>query len=212
MRLYIFTQAQSFSVPFEIEYEHQFLLRGSFSELDWLGKAARLFEMSALLAEEVHDFHRVLDGLTEYAMVLLELEQLKAVSLVIRRIERTQGYDYQEALFATMNRITEGDLHFERGEAEQALERYKVAFADLAKQSGYPTYFLTDRLRDLEKRLRRLEPTESARWCDQLREEWLARSVSSVRPDMLDMLEQTRLAVWGLRWGNKQQRHSQKKV
>lgn len=182
-----------FEMPFEVEYEHDLLTRGYFAELDWLEKAARLFEISALVADEVNDFHRALDSWTELGRLFIMLDLDAQVTLVIRRIERIKGYDYQETLFAAMNTITQGDLDFKQGKYESALNRYKYAFAEVAKQSGYASYLLTDRLRDLEWLLRKLPRDMALDWCDVLEQEWLAQSVFNLRPDMLDLLERIRL-------------------
>jgi tetratricopeptide (TPR) repeat protein len=186
-------EAQTFEMPFEIEYEYDLLTTGHFARLNWLGKAARLFEVSALVADEVNNFHRALESLTEVARTLEELGMEDKVPIVIRRIERIKGYDYQETLFAAMSGMILGDLDFKRGEFRSALEKYGKAYADLTEQLGHAVYLLTDRLRDLEWRLRTLPAEMALEWCDALESEWQARLLLSTRPEMLDLLERIRL-------------------
>lgn len=186
-------EALAYQPPFEVEYEYDMLTVERFADADWLEKAARLFEISALIADEVNNFHRALESWTETARLLEELGIDDKVQLVIRRIERIKGYDYQEELFGAMSELILADLDFKRDNLDQALERYMRAYSDLAEQSGYATYLLADRLRDLEWRLLTLPSETSLDWCDSLEEEWLGRSVLTKRPEMRDTLERTRL-------------------
>ena len=186
-------QALAFQMPFEVEYEYDLLMPGPFADLNWLEKAARLFEVSALIADEASDYHRALDGLTELARLFLELGHFDLVPLILRRIERIKGYDYEEELFTQVSRIIEGDRHFEQGRYDEALQIYKIAYARLAKLTGFASYRLDDNLRNLKWRFSILPRDLILPWCDALEEAWLAQSVSTVRPDMLDMLEHIRL-------------------
>jgi tetratricopeptide (TPR) repeat protein len=182
----------AYQPPFEVEYEYDMLTVKQFADADWLEKAARLFEISALIADEVNDFHRALESWTETARLLEELGMEDTVPIVIRRIERTRGYDYQEALFGAMSELILANLDFKRQNLDRALEKYATAHSDLAEQSGYALYVLTDRLRDLEWRLLALPPDTALAWCDSLEEEWLRRSVLTRRPEMRDTLERIR--------------------
>lgn len=186
-------QARAFQMPFEIEFEHDLLMPGSFVDLNWLEKAARLFEVSALIADETSDYHRALDGLMELARLFLELERFDLVPLIIRRIERIKGYDYEEELFTQISQIIIGDWHFEQERYDEALEQYKTYYARLAKLVGYASYRLNNNLRNLRWRFSVLPRELVLPWCDALEDAWLAQSVSTVRPDMLDMLERIRL-------------------
>jgi tetratricopeptide (TPR) repeat protein len=201
-------KARTFQNPFEVEFEHVLLMPGSFAEMNWLEKAAQLFEVSALIADEVADYHRALDGLTELARAFLELEHFDLVLLIIRRIERVKGYDYEEELFTQISQIIIGHWHFDQERYDQALEQYKTYYARLAKLVGYAPYRLNDNLRDLEWRFGILSselvlplewrscvlpPELVLPWCDALEDAWLEQSVSTVRPDMLDMLERIRI-------------------
>jgi hypothetical protein len=189
------SKAMSFQIPFEAEYEHELLTDKPFDQLNLLERAARLFELSALIADEVNDFRLTLESLTELSKTLIALEIEDRVPVVIRRIERMKGYDYHGELFAAMSEITLGDLEFKQQRFDAALQRYKKAYADMADQSGYARDLLTDRLRDLEWHLRDLAPEIALQWCDVLEREWLDRSLSTKRPDMLDLLEHIRFEV-----------------
>jgi tetratricopeptide (TPR) repeat protein len=185
-------KASAFQDPFEIEFEHGLLMPGSFADLNWLEKAARLFEVSALMADETSDYHRALDGLTELARLFLELEHFDLVPLIVRRIERIKGYDYEEELFTQISQIIIGDWHFEQKRYNEALEQYKTYYARLAKLVGYASYHLNDNLRNLEWRFSVLPHELVLPWCDALEDAWLDQSVSAVRADMLDLLERIR--------------------
>jgi len=186
-------QAAAFQNPFEVEFEHDLLMPGSFADLNWLQKAARLFEVSALVADDASDYHRALDGLTELARSFLELGHFDLVPLIIRRIERIKGYDYEEELFAQISQIIIGDWCFEQGKYDRALEQYKTYYAGLAKLVGFASYRLNDNLRNLKWRLGVLPRELVLPWCDALEDAWLEESVSAARPDMLNMLERIRL-------------------
>lgn len=187
------SRGASFRIPFEVEYEHELLVGGSFDELDLLGKATRLFELSALVADEVNDFHLALESLMNLSEVLTTLSMENEARIVVRRIERIKGYDYQGELFAAMSQMMLADLDYKQQRFEAALEKYKKAYADLAGQSGYAKNLLSDRLKDLEQRLQGLAPELILRWCDVLEKEWLERSLGMKRPDMLDLIEHVRL-------------------
>ena len=180
------TAAMAFDLPFEVEYSHELLMAGAFTELSWLGKAERMFEVSALAAEEINNFHRALESLVEVARILEELNQEATVHL---------AYDYQEPLYAAMNDIIRGDLEYKQKNYSIALERYKRAYVTIASQSGYAAYIMTDRLRDLEWRLCELPPELVLDWCDALENEWLAHPFLSSQPAMLDLLERIRFEI-----------------
>ena len=186
-------KAKTFQNPFEIEFEHDLLMPGLFEEMNWLEKSARLFEVSVLMASSVSDYHRALDGLVELARVFLELEYFDLVPQVIKKIGWIKGYDYEEELFSEVSQIIVGHWHFDQEEYGQALEKYKVHYARLAKLGGYPTYRLNDNLRDLEWRFGILPDDLILPWCDALQDAWLEQSVSSIQPTMLDILERIRL-------------------
>jgi len=186
-------EARTYQTSFEIEFEYELLMSGPFADLNWLERAARLFEISALVADEANDFHRALDDLTELARLFLELGHFDLVPLILGRIERIKGYDYEEPLFAQLSQIIEGDWHFEQKRYDEALQRYGASYAKLAKLTGYASYQLDNNLRNLEWRFSILPCEMVLPWCDALEDAWLAQSVSTVRPDMLDMLERIRL-------------------
>jgi hypothetical protein len=197
------SKGEAYPIPFEYEYEHELLTSRRFEQLDWLEKAVRLFDLAALVADEVNDIRRALDSSTELARMFVELAMFvdpsikEKVPLVLRRIERLQGYDYQEELFAAMNEIIRGDLDFMEQKFDSALERYVTAYADVAEQTGYASFLLTDRLRDLEWRLRHLPSDEMAlEWCNVLESEWQSRLPPEKWSDMLSVPEHIRTEIW----------------
>jgi tetratricopeptide (TPR) repeat protein len=185
--------ANSFQMAFEIEHEHELVFPGSFQSLNWREKTARLFDVSALVAEEVNDFHRVLDSLSELSHVLLWLRKLEQAELVIKRVERAKGYDYQEPLFAATAEILRGELDIYNNRFKEAKERYKQAYINLARETGYSTYILNDRMRDLEWRIREDVPVEQRKaWCDEIEDAWIEAGISTSHPEMIDRIEKLR--------------------
>ena len=87
-------------------------------------------------------------------------------------METLQGYDYHRDLFEAMNDISRADLHFVNGEVEAALAGYKEAYIRVARESGYASFLLLDRLRDLRWRLEALAPGEALRWLRELQDAW----------------------------------------
>jgi hypothetical protein len=189
-------RAVAYTLPFELEYEHELLMPGRFDDLSWLGKAARLFDVSALMADEVNSYHRSLESLTEAARVLEELNLNEKVPVVLRRIERIKGYDYQEALFAAMGEIIKGDLDYKHGRLDVAFETYQQVYIRIAQLPGYAKYLLDDRLRDLEWRLKALPRQTALDRCDALEGAWMEPAILVGHPEMLDMLERVRSEVY----------------
>ena len=185
-------EAGKFQPPGEVEYEHDLLLRKQFSQLNWIEKASQLFELSVFFSDQANDIHRALDSLMELSKLLLELRRYDLVRSVVNKTDRIKGYDYQADLFSAMAKITLADLDFEKGNCEAALEKYVIPYAIVAKQTGYASYLLTSRLKDLNWRVRSLPCETAIRWCDVLEERWLAESVADYRPDMIDILETIR--------------------
>jgi tetratricopeptide (TPR) repeat protein len=187
-------EIEHYDMPFEAGYESRLLFPGSFAQLDWLRKAARLFELSALTAVDAHHYYRALDSLTEFATLLLELKYFDLVPQVVQSIEHMQGNNYQEQLLGALCDIIRGDCHCEQGEYDAALEAYRQGYTHLAQQKGYASHILNDRLWNLAWRFRAQLPHELiAHWCDILEMEWLSQKVLTARPDMLRMLENLRL-------------------
>jgi hypothetical protein len=183
----------SYEMVFELKYENELIFPGVFHSLNWQERAARLFDVSALAAEEVNDFHRALESLTELSRTLLWLGMLDRVVLLIKRIERIKGYDYQEPLFAAEVEILRGDLAIHQGREEEALEKYRTAYVALAKASGYATYELNNRLRDLEWRIREdVPPERRVGWCDMLEDSWMEAGFSLSYPIMIHRIERLR--------------------
>jgi tetratricopeptide (TPR) repeat protein len=185
-------QGNEFYPPYEFEFHHEFLFSGDFTTLGYLAKAARMFELSALIATRAGEKHRALDAWMEASRTLLELRQYNLIESILRQIDNLKSGDYQEELFAILRDITQGDWHFEQNRYQEALEIYKHNYAELARRSGYAKYLLRDRLRNLEWRFSVLPQELVLTWCNELEREWLSRGVSSVYPEMLELLEQIR--------------------
>jgi tetratricopeptide (TPR) repeat protein len=186
-------EALAYQPPFEVEFEYSMLTTKQFADANWLEKAARLFEISGLIADDVNDFHRALESWTETARLVEELGMDDMVPLFIKRIDRIKGYDYQQALFGAISEFILADLDFKHQNLGRALEKYTKAYADLAEQSGYAIYLLIDRLIDLEWRVLTLEPEIALNWCNLLEGEWMRRSVLAKRPEMRDTIERIRV-------------------
>lgn len=185
--------ALNFHMPFEIGYKGELVLKEDFAGLDWYGKAGRMFDVSALYAEEVNEYHRALESLTELARVLCERGFYNEVSAVLRRIERIKGYDYQPELFGAMSEIIAGDLAFNQGNYPSAYSYYVQAYAQMSQLSGYASYMLDDLLRDLDRWLHMLDKATCLRWLDDLKTAWKEQKVFRNRPDMLRLIERVRI-------------------
>lgn len=185
--------ALKYQPPFEIEFEKDFLTVKNFVEANWLEKSVRLFEISALLADRGKDYHRTLESWTETARLLEELGMDNKVKLVIRRVERIKGFDYQEKLFEAISQLILADLDFKQNKTDQALVKYSNAYTILAEQSGYAIYLLKDRLKDLEWRLLSLPKDTILEWCNFLEKEWQSHSLLMKRPEMRNTIEYIRI-------------------
>jgi tetratricopeptide (TPR) repeat protein len=184
----------SFDNPFELDYQEKLLIKNkSFAELNWLEKSERLFETSSIIADEVSDHYRAMDSMTETARLLMWLKRPDDAYVVIRRIRRLPGFEIQQDVFTAISNLTLAHLEFIQEKYDSALDHFAGSFTKLAKSSGYASYLLTDRLRDLEWRLRDLDPDRSLQWCETLEKVWKESGAMTQRPDMQDMLERIRL-------------------
>jgi tetratricopeptide (TPR) repeat protein len=166
------SKAADYGLPFEVAYEDHFENPGPFEELNWMNRALRLFRLSVFFAEEVDDFHRALDALTEIARIYIERGEVDYLQAVLNEVEKLAGRDYQEQLFTAMNEIAWGDFYFIQNKFDKALEQYQVGYANLARESGYASYLLADRLRDLHWRLESLPAQKALRWVSKLEDVW----------------------------------------
>ena len=193
-------KARYFRPPSDVEREDELIFRGKFVDLSVLEQAARLYELSVLLADLANNLHRTLDSLMQFARLLLALKQYDLVRNAVSRVERLKVEDHQGELFATMADITLADLDFDIGKREAALKAYSTLYAQAAKQSGYALYLLADRTRDLERRLRSLSASQAVLWCDVLQRSWRSLSVSKQRPEMISLLERIRIDALSGKW------------
>jgi len=182
-------QGRNYEAPAEIDYHDQLLYKAEFSDLTWGEKAAYLYELSALVDEETHDYFGALDGWIECANLLVDLGYYDLVPRILMRTRYIRASEYQAQLFQAIGEIIQGDLKFKRGELDDALKIYCRAFSLFAVQQGYPNYRLTNRLQVLESRLFSLPPETRLEWCDALRQCWMEDSLLTVRPEMFRMLE-----------------------
>lgn len=185
-------RARKISLTIEIEYEADLLTPGNFSELGWLEQAMRLFDLSARVAMDSNNYHRSLDSLTELANGLLELDKLEDVDSVCRRMLGIKEYDYQEQMFIAVIEIISAHIEYKLGHLDAAFEKYAQAYVEVAKQGGYATYMLVDRVRDLEWYIQSLPPPEALKWCDFLEDSWLNERTSRAYPELTASLERVR--------------------
>lgn len=188
-------RAANLHIAEEVQYQSDLLLPGDFAAMSWLEREARLAELSALSATEASEYLRALDSWMLLARLLLELLEFRLVPVVVRRVERIQSFDFLAGYFEAMAQIIHGHLEYETGNFDAALAKYGTYYAELARQTGYASYVLTDSLKDLEARIQRLPPSEALYWCDELGDSWLRGGVASVRPDMLRRLESLRADI-----------------
>lgn len=190
------TLAGDYSMPLEMQYEGRLVVKEPFAELDSIGKALKLFDLSAWLADEVNDLHRALDALTELARAAAERRDPETLREVLDRVEHLRGYDVQRELFDAMNDIARADLHLIQEEYDQALALYKDAYVRVAEKSGYADFLLLDRLRDLQWRLEELPNGMPLRWLRELQQTWEVELVGNEKwPEMLTILEDIRFHV-----------------
>jgi hypothetical protein len=183
--------AKNFQPPAEVDYQEYLTHPQPFSQLDWLGKAARLFELSALVAEEVHDLRGALDGWAEFATLLIKLGQYDDVHGIIQKLKNVRGAHYQHVLFDAIAQIILAELEFAQGNLDVALEKFAKEFGEFGSESGYPSYMLRNYLEDLDHLIRSL-PSKNLKteWCNTLKEFWREKyDLQSKRPEMFRILQ-----------------------
>lgn len=169
-----------------------FLVKGEFAKLNWLEKSARLYELSLLVANQINDSDKAVESLLALANVLFQLQNHDGISIVASQTENLKSYNLRGEFFTAVSRILRADLDFEQNKYDSALDAYSHAYAIMAKQKGYTFYLLTDRLEHLAQKIRKLAIEIRLRWCDVLEENWLEQSISTVRPEMLRLIEDIR--------------------
>jgi hypothetical protein len=185
--------ADAYPMPLEMQYEGRLVVKEPFADLDWIGKALKLFDLSAWLADEVNDLHRALDALTELARAAAERREPETLREVLDRVEHLRGYDVQRELFDAMNDIARADLHLIQEEYDRALVLYKDAYVRVAEKSGYADFLLLDRLRDLQWRLEELPAGMALQWLRELQRTWeVALAGNENWPEMVTLLEDVR--------------------
>ena len=164
-------------------------------------RASRLFDLSALVAHEVNDSHRELESLIDLVRICTQYGILEDFSKLEERLNAARkGFESQKELFTAISEIVQGSFSLTQGAYETALSKYRKAYADLAELPGYASYLLTDYIRDMEWHLRSLPSEIALRWCKELETEWLKRSISVKRSDMLDLIGRVRFDL--LKKGN----------
>jgi tetratricopeptide (TPR) repeat protein len=175
----------------EFQYDSDLLLTPT-SLVDFRGNSAKLFWLSALLAETT-DFYRTLDSFLGLNRMLIKLQRYDLVPILVRRLEKLKGLHYQEGLFPIITDFILADLDFEQMKHDAAFDRYRQVYARAAKLNGFVAYLLPHKMRDLEQRMFRLPPDQRLVWCDLLADAWLDESVSISRPGMVRLLEDVRM-------------------
>lgn len=187
-------QAKITAVPLSVEFERKdmFLIQGEFTNLTWLEKSARLYEFSLYVANQISDSDKAIENLLALANVLLQLQNYQGVSVVANQTEHLSSYEPRGEFFAAVSRILQADLDFEQSKYDLALDAYSHGYVIMAKQKGYAFYLLTDRLEQLAQKIRKLASEIRLHWCDVLEQSWLEQSISSVRPEMLRLIQDIR--------------------
>ena len=95
-----------------------------------------------------------------------------------------QGYDFQ--LYSGDRMRTLGNIAFDCGEYESALQYYLAAYPKTASPWGYSKNLLPEALKKLQARIDQLPPDLALEWCDQIEKEWIRLDKAREAPEMLD--------------------------
>jgi tetratricopeptide (TPR) repeat protein len=171
---------------------------------DRLEEAEKLLIEGYTIGEEVFDYQQTVNGiegvveLNYYQGSLEKSEELR--EQYYRRAEefarRVREYEDQGYVFpiysGSMRRIL-GNIAYDRGDFEAALDYYMEAYPLMAIRGGYSIYQLQDYLKRLEKRIDGLPPAVALKWCGRLSEDWENRGLDREYSQMIDTCNVCRL-------------------
>jgi tetratricopeptide (TPR) repeat protein len=146
-----------------------------FEELDALGKAQRLLEVSALEADSYDQYHFALEGLVDAADVarLRGPAHRRDVEWYVEDVlQSRRSRVYQQKMFNAMAEIISADVDFDAGRIKSALEVYAKNYPLAAEKGGYGAFLIRNRLEDLYDKLSRLDPSVIKESCNYLIAQW----------------------------------------
>jgi tetratricopeptide (TPR) repeat protein len=166
--------------------------------------AEKYFEECARLAEQVSDIKQAvnsLEGLVEvfYARGYLahqsgniaERDQYYAKAEQMAEMWSTKYAADDFPLYAGSRLRILGDIAYDRGHYQDALEYYKPAYRLIAVRGGYSRYVFEHALEHLQKRMDDLHPQLAIQWCIELQQFWGdpadEKSLAYHFPEMLDV-------------------------
>lgn len=147
-------------------------------------KAENLFNESYILSKEHHDYHALVDTLAGFAELYYELGRYDQIAQYTEELKELEEQGYQFPLFAGRVERIKGDIAFDRGKYDEAIDLYCDGLVEIAHHGGYGRYSLRQELARLGDRMDLLAPETIVDWCDKLSTRWQYEKLERERPEM----------------------------
>jgi tetratricopeptide (TPR) repeat protein len=173
-------------------------------DLGDLQAAEQYFRDSAEMGRRVSDFQQTvnsLEGLVELYYFIghqyhdegdfkeRDVWYAKAERMAQQWQEEFEDQGYYFPLYSGSRVRILGNIAYDRGDYETALQRYLEAYPRIASRGGYSKYMLPKALERLQGRIDGLAPQIALEWCDQIQKDWKSRGLDKDFPEMITVCE-----------------------
>lgn len=166
------------------------------TQLDLVAKAQRLFEVSALEAEQIQDFNTSLDSLVEACNVARYRNRPQDVR-AYNQLVKIPSEVHQAALFIALSDIVLADLALDENHLERALSLYRDNFPVVARSGGYGRHLLRGLLENLGHRILNMKRGDGLGWCNALIDYWTRQGLINSHPELIATVWEWRQDILG---------------
>jgi tetratricopeptide (TPR) repeat protein len=173
-------------------------------ELGKMEKADEFFRESAEVGRRVSDFQQTINSLEGLVELYYDIGYgyhkqgdvekrdeyyARAEEMARQWEEEFEKKGYYFPLYSGSRLRTLGNIAYDRGDYEIALQRYLKAYPRIASRGGYSKYMLPEALDWLQERIDQLPPRLAIEWCDRIQEYWEKEDRSRDFPEMISVCE-----------------------
>jgi tetratricopeptide (TPR) repeat protein len=169
-----------------------------------LDEAEELFVKGYTIGEEVFDYQQTVNGiegvveLNYYRGSLQESAEQREryyerAEELAHRVKEFEDRGFVFPIYSGSMRRILGNIAYDRGDFETALDYYMEAYPLMAIRGGYSIYQLQESLHRLRNRIDDLPPDVALRWCKRLSEDWRSRGLDREYPQMINTCNVCRL-------------------
>lgn len=173
-------------------------------ELGKIEDAELYFRESAEFARRVSDFRQIVnssEGLVELYYDVGDryhkqgdVEKrdewyTKAEEMAVQWKTEFEDKGYYFPLYSGSRIRVLGNIAYDRGDYESALQEYLKAYPRIASRGGYSRYMLPEALGWLQERVDQLPPQLALEWCDRIQAHWKTEGLDRDFPEILSVCE-----------------------